>query len=56
MSRLQREARLRPVECLRVVTPLPGDCCNELMRRGVIRGIVDQGASQRLRLLDTNIA
>jgi len=26
------------------------------MRRGVIRGIVDQGASQRLRLLDTNIA
>lgn len=39
-----------------MVTPLPGDGCNELMRRRVIRRIIDQRASQRPCLLDTTFA
>jgi hypothetical protein len=56
VSRLQRQARSRPLERLAVVTPLPGNSCNELMRRGVIRRIIDQRASQRSRVLDTTFA
>ena len=56
VSRLQREARLRPAQRLSVVAALPGDRCNELMRRGVVRRIVDQRMSQRPRLLDATFA
>jgi hypothetical protein len=39
-----------------VVTPLPGDRCNELMCCGVVRSLIEERLGERLGLLDMTFA